>query len=91
MKLKDPLHISKGIICSPGEDSCDMWAGALTREGYGDIEYEGDCYFAHYFYYHVTKTGSPEGYPVVHLCGNTWCMNLSHMDTTTNKPSPLLN
>lgn len=86
MKLKDPTHVSKGIVFSPGEDSCDMWLGAVTPEGYGDVEYKGENYFAHYFHYHTNENGFQRGPFVRHTCGNNQCMNLNHMVTEGDLP-----
>jgi hypothetical protein len=72
-------------VDSGSPDVCWPWRGALTRTGYGALKWNGVWKQAHRVS-HLLECGPILRHQVVrHLCGNSWCVNPSHLRAGTHQ------
>lgn len=72
------LILSKVDIRSKNE--CWNWLGAINKDGYGRICYNGTHHFSHRLvlsFFHPRK--KLDGKIVMHICDNTKCCNPKHL------------
>lgn len=63
---------------------CLQWTGSLkTRWGYGQFRYGGRNRSAHAAAWELERGPVPEGMTLDHLCRNTSCVRVSHMEPVT--------
>lgn len=76
--------------------SCWLWTGITTKAAgadrgkrkasrYGILYFDGRLYRAHRTMWELLRDQIPDGYVIDHLCGNTLCVNPSHLEPVTNK------
>jgi len=72
------------------EGECMIWDGFITESGYGRIQFKGRMVFTHRLSYmakireeNIPKEINGEVANVMHLCGNSRCVNPSHLELGT--------
>ena len=69
-------------------DTCWLWTGSLTNDGYGHFKFQGKMWVASRLMYLHCYGEIPEGYDVAHspiICHNPACVNLDHLEAVTTK------
>ena len=66
------------------ETPCWLWAGSLTRKGYGRAQVNGEHTGAHRAMYEAANGALPRNAQLDHLCRNRRCVRPEHMDVVTN-------
>jgi HNH endonuclease len=65
-------------------ESCWLWIGSKSYEGYGQFQYEGRLGLAHRYAYELLIGPIPEGLQIDHLCRNRACVNPEHLEPVTS-------
>ena len=60
-------------------ETCWLWNGALTSNGYGSFVFNGKSQGAHRFSYQNFKGEIPEGMLICHTCDIPACVNPEHL------------
>jgi hypothetical protein len=68
--------------CVRQEDGCYVWTGATTK-GYGMVQIGGHSYRVHQWVWENANGPLPLGHNLHHLCHNTRCRELSHLELLT--------
>jgi len=71
------------------ENDCINWIGS-SRGRYGIIYYNGKYHGPHRVVYELAHGGIPEGNVVHHSCGNSKCINPSHLEAMDSKSHTLM-
>ncbi len=94
--LWDRLIANCWVIEDEGEeDSCWLWLGALTPNGYPKISIrnpktkKSETKHAHRIILQELGIKIPEGFVVDHLCENPSCINPSHLEPVTQSENLL--
>lgn len=69
-------------------DGCREWQGPLNHRSYGMLTYDDGRFkskYAHRVAYYVIKGIDPGELTIDHLCNNTICLNVDHMQVVTRK------
>ena len=75
------LSLSTKTEISSDHD-CVLWVGARRSvDGYGAFCIGNKVYPAHRLMYKIAIGGIPPKYLIHHICGNTNCINPSHLET----------
>ena len=65
-------------------DSCWLWMGAAhSSKGYGRFDANGVRWLAHRYVFEISIGTIPQNCELDHLCGNTSCVNPSHLEPVT--------
>lgn len=64
-------------------DGCWIWHGARTRNGYGQVTFNGRLAMAHRALYEYMVATVPAGLDLDHLCRVRACVNPYHLDPVT--------
>lgn len=64
-------------------ETCWLWQGALSAEGYGKFRVEPRTIYAHRFAFEEIRGPIPAGLVLDHLCRVPSCVNPSHLDPVT--------
>ena len=64
---------------------CWLWAGSLSGNGYGAIQYRGRQVVAHKLSYEAHVGPVPEGLELDHTCRLRCCVNPAHLEPVTRK------
>lgn len=70
------------IVSLEYKTPCWIWQ-KYTLGGYGRLRRKGRLMYAHRYYYEQTKGKIPEGLTIHHLCNNSACVNVEHMELVT--------
>ena len=70
-------------------DTCWLWTGSLTSEGYGKMRADGREQYIHRLSYELTNGPVPDGLVVDHLCRVRHCCNPEHLEAVTLKENTL--
>lgn len=65
--------------------SCYVWTASKNRDGYGQFWFRGRKIGAHQFAYLVVFGLVTQGMELDHLCRNTSCVNVHHLEAVTHK------
>lgn len=60
-------------------DTCWLWTGSKTKDGYGQISVEGKNNLAHRFSWIFHNGPIPDALCVLHICDNPPCTNPEHL------------
>lgn len=63
-------------------DTCVIWQGAISSEGYGRI---GASQYAHRVAYEEAYGAIPDGLEIDHLCRVRACVNPAHLEAVTRQ------
>lgn len=80
---RTPLGRLLGLIDKT--ESCWLWKGYRTPQGYGQFNYFGNAQWAHRIAYQLLVGPIPEGLQLDHLCRNRACVNPDHLEPVTNR------
>lgn len=72
-----------------GHDTCWIWLGGLTHNGYGKFWAHGTTHRAHRFAYTLDHPDFPKHLHLDHSCRNHRCVRPSHLDPVTNHVNTL--
>lgn len=64
-------------------EPCLIFRGAVNAEGYGVVWGDGRTHLAHRVTYGMGRI--PEGLTLDHLCGQTRCVEITHLDPVTRE------
>src|SRR5687768_16216996 len=65
---------------------CHVWTASVTRRGnYGRFKYEGKTVVAHMVAYLLFVGPIPEGKVLDHLCRNSLCVRIGHLEPVTQR------
>ncbi len=66
-------------------DSCWLWIGSLSEDGYGHIGNDGKVFLAHRMSYELEIGPIPEGMCVCHHCDTPACVRPDHLFVGTHQ------
>lgn len=65
-------------------DGCLLWTGSAQGNGTGQFGANSMQSTAHrWAWYFVHGSMPDDGVVLAHICGNTWCINVDHLEETT--------
>lgn len=70
-------------------ESCWLWRGWITPDGYGRFEIAQKRFHAHRFAYEMCVSQIPIGLTIDHLCRVRSCVNPRHLEPVPNKTNVL--
>lgn len=70
-------------------DSCWLWNGRMTPDGYGRRSWRGKEVSVHKIVYSLLVADVPQGLVIDHLCRTRSCVNPEHMEIVTNRENVL--
>lgn len=70
-------------------DTCWLWRGARTRNGYGMLSVNQRATYAHRISYELHKDAIPVGMELDHLCRVRHCVNPDHLEPVTHRENGL--
>lgn len=65
-------------------DTCWIWTGLVSRDGYGYLRFDGRNRLAHRVSYVIARGPIPDGLTIDHLCYVKNCMNPAHLEAVTS-------
>ena len=71
------------------ENGCWMWLAGTFSRGYGVFQWHNKARLAHRFVYEKLRGPVPKGLELDHLCRNTSCVHLSHLEAVTHRENVL--
>lgn len=85
------VHFQDRIMPEPNS-GCWLWAGKITRNGYGKITWRYRHHrerYAHRFSYETYRGPIPDGLAIDHLCRVRSCVNPDHLRVCTQRENIL--
>jgi hypothetical protein len=70
-------------------ETCWLWKGSCTSEGYGQIQMGRRFKLAHRYAYELLCGPIPDGKVLDHLCRVTACVNPDHLEAVTDRINSL--
>ena len=70
-------------------DDCMLWALSKNNEGYAQIAIDGVSRRVHRVLYELAHGALDDGLVVDHLCENTACINIDHLEAVTHRENIL--
>lgn len=70
-------------------DSCWLWEGSKSSNGYGQIMISRRLWATHRLVYSITKGTIPKGLQLDHLCKVRHCVNPHHLEAVTARENVL--
>lgn len=70
-------------------ESCWMWTGEVTPNGYGTLSCRGHNRMAHRISFELFVGPIPDRMNIDHLCRNRICVNPSHLEPVTHRENVL--
>lgn len=67
------------------DNGCLAWIGNVNAQGYGRMTVEGGKFHAHRIALYLAGIELPAGMVVDHLCRNRRCVNVDHLEVTTQQ------
>jgi hypothetical protein len=64
-------------------ETCWLWIGCITANGYGQVRRKGKRYYSHQYSWFLVGNMIPEGHLIRHKCRNRHCCNPEHLETGT--------
>lgn len=71
------------------DDGCIEFIGATNGRGYGQVRINGKTVYAHRLAYESEVGPIPEGLTLDHLCRNSLCVNVDHLEAVTQRVNVL--
>lgn len=65
-------------------DGCWRWTGAISTNGYGRIQVDGECGYAHRVSYEAHVGPIPPDMTIDHLCFEKTCIRPDHLQPVSN-------
>lgn len=76
-------HTIANYIEQVTESGCWIWKGAVKKDGYGYVRWEGKVRLAHRVLYEYMRSTIPVDLTLDHLCRVRCCVNPSHLEIVT--------
>lgn len=73
---------SRYVLKDP-DTGCWEWTGKITSLGYGRVRFRKGEWFAHRAAWTLVNGEIPEGLEVNHMCWNSSCVNVDHLNLAT--------
>jgi hypothetical protein len=91
--MKERIRVRKGasnmeriqFYARPDASGCWLWAGYVSRDGYGTVSAGKRMHKAHRMSYEAFVGPIPEGLDIDHLCRVRNCVNPEHLEPVTRQ------
>jgi hypothetical protein len=70
-------------------DTCLLWTGCKTSNGYGRFKVDGKTVVAHKWLWEQENGPVPDGLQLDHLCKVKHCVNLDHLEPVTPRENKM--
>lgn len=79
--------LKKIVVANPTDpSSCHIWIGCRIKNGYGQMCIDYKTVYVHrYIYEQAHGIKIPKNLQVDHICGNTSCVNVNHLQLLTQQ------
>lgn len=85
----DPYPPNFAGRLAAGPNNCIVWIGARTERGYGRLVVAGVRHSPHRFAWEYRFGNLPKELVLDHLCRNTSCVNMAHLEPVSNRENVL--
>ncbi len=83
-KFSTPKKKLKYYAKKDPKTGCKVWQGAIKENGYGAVRWNDKVLQAHRFAWQAYYGEIPEGSVVHHICSNSSCVNIKHLQIVTH-------
>lgn len=73
------------------ETGCQLWVGAMRRDGYGEVRVSGRTDLVHRFMWEEKCGPIPDGLVLDHICRNRRCCRIEHLRLVTRWENTIRN
>jgi hypothetical protein len=84
-KEQKSIRFWSKVMYPEDQSYCWLWAGAVSKSGYGNYYNTG----THRFAYRDAKGAIPKGCVIMHSCDNKLCVNPNHLSIGTYKDNSI--